>query len=125
MAGVTCAGNGHAISDLQIENFRTDGFNNPGGAVTKRKRLVHFGHDVLKCSDDAMGAHLGNDLPHEIWSLPGFSDQGFLRELHNHFFGAGTDDRGGGAHNHTTGQKNGRRHFYQFQVSTPDTLNDL
>src|SRR5258706_1811075 len=125
MARVSGARNGNAISDCDIDHTRANILDDARRAITQLQCLVHLRYHALDGPGDAMRARPADDLPDQIGSLSGFSDQALLSQFEDHLFRAGTDDRSCGPHEQTAGKQSRWWHISQFELSVLYVLNDL
>ena len=98
MTSVAGPGDGYPVSNLYIRNAVSHILNYSGCAVSQRQRLVHLCHHVMKRIHKTLRTGLVQNLSYQVRPLSGFANQAFLCQVHDHLFGAGTDNRSGRAH---------------------------
>ncbi len=125
MDGVTPAGTGHTLADLESIHSRTQVDNRPGGRISKRHGLVEAVEGGLKRGNHAIPFHFVEHLPEQVGAGAGLADQGFFGKLDQHPFGAGRNERSGHPHQSLTGARRGDRDLGDEGLSIAHVLKEL
>src|SRR5205085_9192426 len=123
--GVPGAGAGDAVADLKLPHVAPDADHQAGGAVAERLHLVELRHDLLVSRTQAFALERIEHLTDEVRAFLDLADQRALRRLDGRAFGAGADQRIGGAHQNAARSERRRRQLLDFQFTGAVILDDL
>src|SRR5436305_2967013 len=122
---IAAAGAGDAVADLKLGHVTPDADDDACGAVAKRLHLVELRDHLFVGRAQTFALEGVEHLTDEVWAFFGFADQRALRRLDGGAFGAGADQRIGGAHQNAARTERRRRQLFNFQLTGAVILDDL
>jgi len=114
-----------SVAWFEVLNTFSTGEDVACGGIPESDWLVEFFKDLLDGVEDALGAHLIDDLPDLVGTGAGFADEGLGSQIDDHFFGTWRDDAAGILNQDVTRSDEGFRDMCDIELTVANILNHL